>query len=278
MFVVLCSITLTSTHLLKMNFQFLLQGAPLDQKEAAALMTAAQKKGDSCFSIDLEKVIDVKVLDTKKLFDLAIEQKFPELASLAVRVSVAQNGPFWKAEKNDKKMIKKHRQHKQTSDSTPEDIIESLHKSSSYWAVGAASILLETGKQDWITMREIALNVARDLDKSRKMPKNSILYKGFTRENGVLVPLDLNNFNERKTTFHVSPIYIGLREGLVWCVKHGLIEQKRSVATSAANINKSMMSRVYYRLKATDKAKEVRDLWGDLSTYIESFYKVRLAH
>jgi len=261
-----------------MNFQFLLQGAPLAEKEVAALMTATQKKGDSPFSIDLEKVLDVKVLDAKKLFDLAVEQKVPELFSLAVRVSLAQNGPVYKEEKNDKKMIKKHRQPKQTSDSTPEEIIERLHRSSSYWAVGAASILLETGKQEWTTMREIALNVARELDKSRKMPKNSVLYKGFTRENGVLVPLDLNSFNDRKTTFHVSPIYIGLREGLVWCVKQGLIEQKRSVATSEVNIHKNMMSRVYYRLKSTDKAREVRDLWGDLSTYIESFYKIRLMH
>lgn len=260
-----------------MNFQFLLQGAPLDQKEAVALMTASQKKGESCFSIDLEKVIDVKVLDTKKLFDLAIEQKFPELASLAVRLTVAQKGQLRKAEKSDKKMVKRPRQPKQTSDSTPETIIERLHNSSSYWAVGAASILLETGKQEWITMREIALNVARELDKSRKMPKNSVIYKGFTRENGVLVPLDLNTFNERKTTFHVSPIYIGLREGLVWCVKQGLVEQKKSISTSAPNTNQNMMSRVYYRLKATDKAREVRDLWGDLSTYIESFYKIRLA-
>lgn len=256
----------------------MLQGAPLAQKEAAALMTAAQKEGDSPFSIDLEKVIDVKVLDAKKLFDLAVEQKFPELFSLAVRVSLAQNGPLPKDEKNDQKLIKKRRQPKQTSDPTPEDLIERLHRSSSYWAVGAASILLETGKQEWATMREIALNVARELDKSRKIPKNSVLYKGFTRENGVLIPLDLNNFNERKTTFHVSPIYIGLREGLVWCVKQGLIEQKRLVSTSAPNVKNSMMSRVYYRLKATEKAREVRDLWGDLSTYIESFYKIRLTH
>jgi hypothetical protein len=272
---------LTSTHLLKMNFQFLLQGTPIKEAEAAALLEATKGSTGEMYPIDLEKVIDMKVIDSKKLFALAIEKQIPDLASLAVRVSVAQSEKSVAPKAHGRMSRLKSRSPKKMAympDERPESIIESLHQSSSYWAVGAATILLETGNKEWSTLREIAVNTVRTLDLSTKMPKNSVMYKGFSLQNGEWVPVDSNKGVKRKDTFHVCPMYIGLREGLIWCVKKGLVEQKSmlSVSPENENSNRGTMSRIFYKIRATEKADKVVSMWGDLPNYIESFYRIRL--
>jgi len=268
------SLPLTSTHLLKMNFQFLLQGTPIEKEEAAALFKATQSAKTDYYPIDLEKVIDLKVIDSKKLFDLAVEKKIPDLASLAFKVSLATNSNASKPRVRNPNRIA--RRTARVRGSSSEEIIELLNQTSSYWATGAASILLETSSTEWCTLREIAINIVNMLDRQTRMPKNSVLYRGFTQTDEGWEPLDFSYGVERKNTFHVSPVYIGLREGLLWCVKNGLVEQKSLMSVTPTNeSNKGTMSRIFYKIKATENANSIVGLWADLPNYIESFYRAR---
>lgn len=265
---------MTSTHLLKMNFQFLLQGTPIEKEEAAALFKATRSSKDDCYPIDLEKVIDMKVIDSKKLFELAVEKKIPDLASLAFKVSLASNGSNSaprrrSANRNARRMSK-------VRSSAPEEIIDLLNRTSSYWATGAASILLETSSTEWCTLREIAVSIVNTLDKQARIPRNSVLFRGFIQTENGWEPQDISDGVQRKDTYPVSPVYIGLREGLIWCVKNNLVEQKSLMSVSPTQEgNKGTMSRIFYKIKATESANEVVALWADLPNYIESFYRAR---
>lgn len=260
-----------------MNFQFLLQGTPIEKEEAAALLKATKGSDEECFPIDLEKVIDLKVLDGRTLFELAVEKRIPDLASLAFKIA----NPSSKAHSKSAPRKINRGQKKQTAVRalSAEDVIESLNKSSSYWAVGAAALLMETNEDEWTTMREVAVRLVNELDKQKSVPKNSILFKGFTRTSNGLEPIDNSKDVERKDTFHVSPLYIGLRQGLIWCVQKNLIEQKSliSVSPTTENSNKGTMSRIFYRIRATEAATDVVSLWADLPNYVETFYRSRLA-
>jgi len=257
-----------------MNFQFLLQGTPIEKEEAAALFKATQSAKTDYYPIDLEKVIDLKVIDSKKLFDLAVEKKIPDLASLAFKVSLATNSNASKPRVRNPNRIA--RRTARVRGSSSEEIIELLNQTSSYWATGAASILLETSSTEWCTLREIAINIVNMLDRQTRMPKNSVLYRGFTQTDEGWEPLDFSYGVERKNTFHVSPVYGGLREGLLWCVKNGLVEQKSLMSVTPTNeSNKGTMSRIFYKIKATENANSIVGLWADLPNYIESFYRAR---
>ena len=260
-----------------MNLQFRLKGTPLEKADAKALLAITQKDTKEPFEIDLEKIIDLQVLDSRKLFELAIQSKTPQLAELAFQVGSTtkrkRGRPPGKTSVSPKKM-------KSRMNATPEEIVEELHKSSSYWAVGAASIILEAQPNEWLTTREIAIRIANKFSKRNRVPQNSVLFKGFVRDKNQLIPLDFSSKTDRNKTFHVSPIYLGIREGLIWCVKRGLIEQKTDVSVGSRDKTKvtgrgSKVSRVFYKVRATKKATEIVDMWGDLTKYVESFYKTR---
>lgn len=268
---------MTCTHLLKMNFQFLLQGTPIEKEEAAALLKATKGSDKECFPIDLEKVIDLKVLDGRTLFELAVEKRIPDLASLAFKIS--NPTPKKSSVDNSRKIKRGYKTQKPVKVLEAEDIIETLNKSSSYWAVGAAALLMETSEHEWTTMRELAVRLVNELDKQKAIPKDSVVFKGFIRTREGLEPVDNSKDVERKDTFHVSPLYIGLRQGLIWCVQNNLIEQKSLVSVSPTNenSNKGTMSRIFYRIRATENATAVVSLWADLPNYIETFYRSRRA-
>ena len=263
-----------------MNFQFRLKGTPIENAEAKALLAVTQPDTKAPLAIDLEKIIDLRVLDSTTLFELAIKNKTPQLAKLAFEVGShtvkrKRGRPPGKTSVSPKKM-------KSKVNATPEEIIEELHKSASYWAVGAASIILEAQPDEWLTTREIAIRIANRFSKRNRVPQNSILFKGFVKDKNGLIPLDFSSKTERNKTFHVSPIYLGIREGLIWCVKRGLIDQQSEVSIGARDKKKpltrgSKMSRVFYKIKATKKATEIVEMWGDLPKYVESFYKTRTA-
>jgi len=62
----------------------------------------------------------------------------------------------------------------------------------------------------------------------------------------------------------------------LWCVKNGLVEQKSLMSVTPTNeSNKGTMSRIFYKIKATENANSIVGLWADLPNYIESFYRAR---
>ena len=73
-----------------MTFQFLLNGTPLEQSEAATLIKTV-KNSRSAPTIELSEVFDTSKLDSKSLFELAVDKGSQELASLAWKISVGKS-------------------------------------------------------------------------------------------------------------------------------------------------------------------------------------------
>ena len=253
-----------------MTFQFLLNGTPLEQGEAATLIKTV-RNSRSTPTIELSEVFDISKLDSKALFEIAVTMGSQELASLAWKISVG-------------KPVKKMKAGRPVTQKTvwegPEALIEELHKSQSYWAVGAAMILDYFSEfNDWNTLRKIAIFYVNDIDASNnKVPHDSILYKGFTwsEELGNFDPVVLRAGVDRKDTFHVSPMYLSLREGMNWCMKNGLVEQKSQMSYGSLDgASGNTMQRVYYNLRLTKRGQDVSLLWADSNEYILNFFASR---
>jgi hypothetical protein len=253
-----------------MTFQFLLNGTPLEQGEAATLIKTV-RNSRSTPTIELSEVFDISKLDSKALFEIAVTMGSQELASLAWKISVG-------------KPVKKMKAGRPATQKTvwegPEALIEELHKSQSYWAVGAAMILDYFSEfNDWNTLRKIAIFYVNDIDASNnKVPHDSILYKGFTwsEELGNFDPVVLRAGVDRKDTFHVSPMYLSLREGMNWCMKNGLVEQKSQMSYGSLDgASGNTMQRVYYNLRLTKRGQDVSLLWADSNEYILNFFASR---
>lgn len=254
-----------------MTFQFLLNGTPVEPSEAATLVKTV-RNSRSAPTIELSDVFDMSKLDSKALFELAVDKGSQELASLAWKISVG------KQTKHSKRMGRTPAP--QTTWEGPEALIDALHNSTSYWAVGAAMILNYFAESnDWSTIRQIAIHYVNDIDMSdNNVPTDSILYKGFTfsEEKDEYEPLVLRQGVDRKHTFHVSPMYLSLREGLGWCAKNGLVDQKSQLSYgSLEGDTGSQMQRVYYSLRLTQRGQDVIKLWADAGEYITSFFAKR---
>ena len=253
-----------------MTFQFLLNGTPLEQGEAATLIKTV-RNSRSTPTIELSEVFDISKLDSKALFEIAVTMGSQELASLAWKISVG---------KPAKKMKAGRPATQKTVWEGPEALIDELHKSQSYWAVGAAMILNYFSEfNDWNTLRKIAIFYVNDIDASNnKVPHDSILYKGFTwsEELGNFDPVVLRAGVDRKDTFHVSPMYLSLREGMNWCMKNGLVEQKSQMSYGSLDgASGNTMQRVYYNLRLTKRGQDVSLLWADSNEYILNFFASR---
>lgn len=253
-----------------MTFQFLLNGTPLEQGEAATLIKTV-RNSRSTPTIELSEVFDISKLDSKALFEIAVTMGSQELASLAWKISVG---------KPAKKMKAGRPATQKTVWEGPEALIEELHKSQSYWAVGAAMILNYFSEfNDWNTLRKIAIFYVNDIDAlNNKVPHDSILYKGFTwsEELGMFDPVVLRAGVDRKDTFHVSPMYLSLREGMNWCMKNGLVEQKSQMSYGSLDgASGNTMQRVYYNLRLTKRGQDVSLLWADSNEYILNFFASR---
>jgi hypothetical protein len=253
-----------------MTFQFLLNGTPLEQGEAATLIKTV-RNSRSTPTIELSEVFDISKLDSKALFEIAVTMGSQELASLAWKISVG---------KPTKKLKAGRPAAQKTVWEGPEALIEELHKSQSYWAVGAAMILDYFSEfNDWNTLRKIAIFYVNDIDASNnKVPHDSILYKGFTwsEELGNFDPVVLRAGVDRKDTFHVSPMYLSLREGMNWCMKNGLVEQKSQMSYGSLDgASGNTMQRVYYNLRLTKRGQDVSLLWADSNEYILNFFASR---
>lgn len=260
-----------------MTFQFLFNGTPLEANEAAVLVKSINS-GRTKPTIELSDVFDMSSIDSKALFDLAVDKGSHELASLAWKISVAKPARKPHAVRPGRPAAVP------TVWEGPEALIEELHKSQSYWSIGAAMLMTYLGdSDDWSTLRKIGVHFVNNLGSSElgksRMPDNSVLYKGFTwnDEKMEFEPLDYRAGIDRKQTFHVSPMYLALREGLGWCVRHGLVEQKSQISYGSKDQDQdsATMRRVYYSVRLTKRGHDVIKLWADSHAYIESYFMKR---
>lgn len=260
-----------------MNFSFNYGGQTLNKPEADALFQAATSSRSQPFEIDLSKLIDVRVVDSNKLFELSVYQHNPTLASLAFKLATATPAPAIKApikapttKKSPASLLKP---------GNADDIIADLNKSACYRSVGAALLLqyadLETPK----VMRDTAVEFANDCLTTHKVKPSSIVYKGFTLTNLGLAPTDISPDVPRRATFHVSPVYLSLREGLAYCEHNGLLSIRRHYSSGSHRTDvhpiAEKLKRMYYTFVLTDKGAEVKESWGDMETFIVKFFKNR---
>lgn len=267
-----------------MNLHFRLQGTLLEPQEAAALLTAANKGANTIPEIDLDKVINIDKLDSASLFKMSVETNNKDLASLAWKISVAQQDTTGK-KPTFKKTPTRVKKYESTPQQTIEELIEHIASSTSYPCVGMAMLLQMTNENSSTTIRKTAVHYVNKIWEDGlliKRPHNqgtSKFFRGFKPTGDGWVPLILQPGIVRKDTFHVSPIYIALREGLLLGVREGIFEQS-SVISWGASQNKesntkpgvSKMSRVFYNITKTNKGSEMYSKWGDIDEYIKKAF------
>ena len=261
---------------MNMSFQFLLESTPIKQTEAAALLAATGEYGEGPIAIELSKLFDLRKIDSKKLFELSIQKENPELASLAWKISVQ------KPDRGATKMTSPARMGahlKVVSPDTVDNLIAALNNYNGYWSAGAALLLSKSTSPDsWVTLKEIATDYVNALWRETEARETCVAFKGFYRNhrNDEWCPAETKPGVTRKESFHVSPVYIGLREGMLWCCNHGLIEQQKGVSIGSANPNAGAkaeyMRRMFYQVKATDKGRELVEAWGDIDEYVDRVF------
>lgn len=264
-----------------MNFKFTYQGTPLDSTEAAALVTAVQ--GTKPLSIELGKLVDKRKLSSKTLFDLAVREAKPELANLAWKISVGKDSASPLRVLEDVKQAKP-KPAAQINRLSQDAIIDKILCSKSYWAAGAALLISNLDTAGWTTMRNVATSFANHCYELNLVPTNSVLYRGFrkTKENEY-EPIDLAKGVVRRESFHVSPIYIGLREALIFCQEQGLVETRSSVSTGYSTGEPSnqtgpgLLSRVFYEIRLSEKGEALQKTWEDAEDYAIAVFKSRSA-
>lgn len=246
-------------------FTYTLKGKDLTKDEAVAL---AQATSTSPIKIELSSLLNLRKADSAKLFRLSVEKKMPELANLAWKISVDNDSiaPVKKEPTSDILTIQK-----------PVDkLLADLHQSTGLWTTGAAMILASASNGSWWTLRQIAVYWANNLDVSSK----SILFQGFELVDGVWEPKDLRVGIPRRQTFHVSPVYIALRDALKWLLEKDLIKRTQSVSKGSYEGNVSpqvnAMSRVFYSVQLTERGKQMVELWGDVEEFIQNSFKNRV--
>lgn len=272
-----------SFNLHDMSFQFCLGGTPLEPQEAMALFSATTAGSGKKPMIELDHLIDFNNLDPGKLFELAINKQNEELASLAWKISIQQT------KKDSSKQSAQRTSTKlkvldgavKTSETELDDIISYLNRTTSYATLGVAMLLKATSEKEWVTLRETAVNFANDLMKNGSNVSCKF-FRGFELRNGKLSPIDMSSGMERKRTFHVSPMYLALREGLVYCTKHNLLQHKRMLSVGATNSGMTSPQidntrRIYYKISAAERGKQLVGMWGDLDRYIAKSFEMQTA-
>lgn len=249
-------------------FTYTLKGNTLTTDEAAALIEASSA---TPIKIELSSLLNLRKVDSAKLFKLSVEKKLPELASLAWKISVSDTSKTTaKAPTASTEIL--------TVQKAPGKLLEQLHEVNGLWAVGAAMILNAAGDGSWWTIRQVAYYWANRLDYD--LPKNSVLFQGFERTNGRLEPREFRVGVDRRQTFHVSPTYISLRDALKWLTANDLVERTKHVSHGSEDAGNSAsiqaMSRVYYAFRLTERGKEMEGMWGDSMDFIRRAFQERL--
>lgn len=264
-----------------MNFQFALAGIPIEMAEAEALLKAT--RGDTANPvIDISSLIDSENLDASKLFEMAVSKKQQDLASLAWKISMQQTKPIKATQMAAPTKLRLVEKEESSVDLG--EIIDHLNNSRSYATLGVAMLLKATSTKQWVTLRETATFFANELFKQRHVVPPSKFLRGFqVMDGGMSVgPVDMSSGLERRHTFHVSPMYIALREGLLYCKKHDLVEQKRMLSVGAPYAkapknNSDSTRRIYYKISATSRGKQMVNLWADLDQYIMKNFEMQAA-
>jgi len=244
------------------------------------LLTATGVDTSEGLRIDLEKFLDMRKINSRTLFDLSVQQGNRELANLAWRISMGKTAAPAKVSSPRRATFSRTFPYKEETVSL-EDLIDKINRSGAYWAAGVAMIISDVHQEEWTTLRKIATGFVNECWEQRSLPNKSAAYRGFVlREDGKLQPYEYTKGVDRKETFHVSPMYIGLREGLVFCQKHNLVEVRSAVSVGSPDEKKNEkardMRRVFYKLRASGRGLALRELWSDCDDFARLLFQKRI--
>lgn len=249
-----------------MNLQFSFQGIPLNQDEAVALYEEIYPESKGC--LDLATCVGLNVDDARILFELAVVKKSQALASIAYKLGSSnstsaptQDPP---AKKVHVELVKE--------DSSLNQLLDKLNSTSGRWAVGVAMLLTYgTQENSWCTLKQTAVHFVNTL----RVPNKSVLFKGFEydeKEDRYQPRVWVKGADDRKNTFHVSPVYLSLVEAFKWCEENGLLTKQRRLSEPGGDSARPYMKRVYYRYRITLKGLDFMKLWSNAENFILAYY------
>ena len=261
-----------------MNVQFNLNGISLKQSEAETLLTTA---GAPSIQLDISKYLSKGQVNVKKLFDLSIEKQRPELAALAAKLAIQAPAHQQQQSEPKARQLRKgiRRLHEvEATDAPAIECLDYLLTHKKLGSIGAAMIIETVGSGRPTTLRDIAVEqVNRAWNKG--ITEHSAIFRGFEDNGKSFVPI-VTRAEKGGITFHASPSYNALREGLKYLVKNGLAEATAKTTWGSDDKeltdNEKQLCRTVYEVNLSDKGKELNEIWGDAEKFIYSYWEERV--
>lgn len=259
-----------------MAVEFFLKDTPIEAAEAVRLLQVTSGAIKKPIRIELTRLIGAKNLNYKKLIDLAIQNNNRELIEVAWKLVSSSDTDSKSFDKTNNSGIAYEGgpayQKAVEQPHTPDNLIATLIGYTGSWAGGAA-LLMRSTVDEWKSIKQIATEYINE----REFKPNSKMLSGFDYDEteDVYRPR-AGNTSKDKNSFHASRIYMSLREGLMWCKIHGLVEQKEEISYGSNNSETtkeaSHMQRVFFKIQTTEKGREVIEQWGDIQKFIDRIY------
>lgn len=263
-----------------MNVQFNLNGINLKQSEAETLLATT---GTPSIQLDISKYLSKGQVSAEKLFDLSIQKQRPELAALAAKLAI--QAPVQQQQRQSK--LKKRQQRKgirrlheiEASNAPAIECLDYLLTHKKLGSIGAAMIIETVGLGRPATLRNIAImQVNKAWNKG--IVERSTIFKGFHDDGRSLSPI-ISRAEKGDTTFHASPIYNALRDGLKYLVQNGLAEATAITTWGSDDKeltdNEKQLCRTVYEVKLSQKGTELFEIWGDIEKFVYSYWEERVA-
>lgn len=264
------------------NFQFTLQDQPITEKEAEALVSLSGSS-DSPIKIELTKLVKIQKLNTKQLFNLAIEKKDESLAQLAYKLSV---GPTAKAiTSTQRRNVIPHQIPEDQL--TTEQVIGTLCRTRALWAAGTSIILWavyqaeRSGEEQ--TIKSVSEQFVNHAWFDDLVPGNCAIFDGFTQAVSTTKAWEAvvsKKDGGHRGTYHEGPVYSGVRAGLAWAKAHNLVETVEAISYGALSGKKNTVAdhtqRKYYKILPTQFGVETMKEWSDcIDVAVNYFFTMR---
>jgi hypothetical protein len=259
-----------------MNLEFTIGDLPLDKSEVSALFSVAEKQ--PTISVDITKHVDRALFDSKKLFNLSVQQRNPQLATLAAKLAIYKPA---KPRRTYKRTGHKAVNLQQVNPLSTDEALNMFLTSHSLKTTGAAMLMLMCSNGVKATLKETATTMANMLD-HRLLDRGSDCFRGFHRnEKGFLEATLQSPGVDRATCYHASPMYTSLRDGLCLLIRSGLatMEEKTSFGSEDKELSEraQLLRRKVYHVGLTETGNDVARSWGDIEDYIDNFWAKRVA-
>jgi hypothetical protein len=256
-----------------MQVKFEIAGVQLKDSEAKTLLSIGSEM--PVVTVDLMDHVDSRLLDSSKLFNLSIEKKHPELASLAAKLAITSPSIKKRKQPRGRHTISQMEVKKISLDQA----LDELCSFKSLKNVGAAMIIHCLSTRKRMTIREIAVTQVNGLW-DRDVNAQSELFAGFKRVQGEFMPF-VAKPQKGLLTYHSSPVYTALREGTAYLKQTGFAKVEEQVEFGSVDKElkgtETHLQRKVYRLELTEAGDVLADTWADVDKFILKFWNSRKA-